>query len=400
VLQRLLSFLGTPRARAIACFVSMYTAVGASAPYLPVYYQSLGMPLNAIGLLAAVVAVSSLFASPAWGLLGDRFHRTRLVLPLASLLAAAFAGVLSLAHDPSFAALVAVLFWLAYAGVGPLLDARALETVAEDQHRYSRLRAWGSAAFVVSTVAVGALVQATELRSLFIVLIGGLLVTALFALGLRPSVVRLQLPRLTGLQAVLRDRVLISFLGAVLATWSASSAINAFFSIHLVAIGAGGALVGIAWALGAAVEIPLMIVFPQLARRFGVERLVVAGALLLVLRAITITLVSDPLLVTLTMLLHGAGFALLLVGGVTYVARHAPSGAAATAQGVLSGITFGLAAGIGPGLGGLVASSLGLNTLFGVASIVGAIGILGLTLAFGLRPIRRASPRTAADTPR
>ena len=395
-----MALLNTPRVRAIACFVAMYTAVGASAPYLPVYYEALGMPLSAIGLLAAVVAVSSLFASPAWGLIADRLHGTRLVLPAACLIAAALAAALGLATDPSVAALIAVLFWLAYSGVGPVLDARALETVTEDQPRYSRLRAWGSASFVVSTIVVGVLVQASGLRSLFIVLIGGLLVTAVFALGLRPTQIRQHLPRLRGLQHVLRDRVLVSFLGAVLLTWSANSSINAFFSIYLAEIGGAPTLIGVAWAIGAAVEIPLMIVFPQLARRYGVERLIVLGALLLLLRAVTVAVVRDPVLVTLTMLFHGGGFAFLLVGGVTYVARHAPAGAAATAQGVLSGIVFGLASGLGPGLGGVIASATGLNSLFVVSSLVGVIGIVGLVVALGLRPVRRSESRIAEGTPR
>ena len=399
-MARVLKFFASPRVLTIGCFVGLYVSVGASVPYLPVFYESLGMPLDVIGLLAAVIAFSSLFASPTWGLIADRAPAGRLALPVACFLAAGLGGVLGLANNPVVASLVAVLFWLAYSGIGPLLDARALETVADDNYRYSRLRAWGSASFVVATVAVGALVQTVGLHSLFVVLVGALLVAAVFALGLRPPAAVERLPRLTGLRAVLRDRVLMSFLAAVLVTWSANSGINAFFSIYLTQVGAGGALVGIAWALGALVEIPLMLVFPQLARRFGLERLVVLGALLLLLRAIAIAIVRDPVLVTLTMLLHGAGFAFLLVGGVTYVARHAPSGAAATAQGVLSGVVSGLSNGIGPGLGGVVASAAGLNTLFGFASVAGALGIGGLALALGLRPSRRSDAQTGADRPR
>ena len=55
-------------------------------------------------------------------------------------------------------------------------------------------------------------------------------------------------------------------------------AINAFFSIHLVDIGAESALVGAAWAIGALVEIPVMLGYPWLGGRFGVERLLLVGA--------------------------------------------------------------------------------------------------------------------------
>ena len=397
---RLITTLRSPRVRAIACFVSAYAAVGASAPYLPIYYQSLGMPLDVIGLLAAVIALSTLFASPAWGLLADRLKRARLVLPAACLIAGGFAAALGLATEPTSGALLAVLFWLAYAGMGPLLDARALEIVSEDQNRYSRLRAWGSAAFVFSAIVVGVLVQSGGLRTLFIVLVGSLLATAVLALGLPTTKVRVETPRFTGLEKLLRNRVLVAFFGTVLIVWTANSAISAFFSIQLTQIGASQSLIGVAWAIGAAVEIPLMIVFPQLTRRVGVEPLLLVGALLLALRALTITLVHDPLLVTLTMLLHGGGYAFLLVGGVTYVAARAPSGAAATAQGVLAGIATGLAYAIGPGIGGIIASTYGPNVMFGVATIVCVIGMAGLGLALRLRPGRVPAAQTAASTPR
>jgi PPP family 3-phenylpropionic acid transporter len=376
----------------------MFAAVGAAAPYLPVYYRSLGLTLDAIGLLAAVAALSALAAAPAWGLLADRFHRSRLVLPAACIAAAACAAALGLTSAPVVAALFAVLYALTFAGIGPILDARALETVADDQHRYGRLRVWGSASFVISTIVVGALIQATNVRSMFIVVVGALAATAIVAVGLRSLGSGKTMPRLTGLEAVLRNRLVMSFVAAVLVVWSASTAINGFLSIYLVDIGASETLVGMAWALGAAVEIPIMIAFPMLARRAGVGRLVLVGAGLLLLRAVAISVVRDPVLVVLTMALHGGGFALVLVGGVTYVARHAPRGAAATAQGVLSGVVFGLGPAIGPGIGGAIARELDLPGLFVVAAFASLAGLVGLIWAVGLRSDPEISARSGADT--
>ena len=376
----------------------MFVAVGAAAPYLPIYYQSLGLRLDAIGLLAGVAALCGLVAAPAWGVVADRFQGTRLVLPVACLLTAASAAALGLATSPAVAALIAVLYALAFAGVGPLLDARALETVAEDQHRYGRLRVWGSIAFVISAIGVGALIQAVELRAMFFVLVGALLLTAVAALGLRAAPLGGQLDRFAGLSAVVRNRPLMTFVVAVLATWSASTAINAFLSIYMADIGASETIIGGAWALGAIVEIPLMVAFPWLARRAGVERLLLLGAGFLLVRAVTIALFVDPLAVTLTMAVHGAGFALLLVGGVTYVARHAPPSASATAQGVLSGVVFGLAQALGPGIAGVVAGSLGLRSMFVVAAAASALAVVALAVALGLRP--RLTKKTAEGGPR
>jgi DHA1 family multidrug resistance protein-like MFS transporter len=104
----------------------------------------------------------------------------------------------------------------------------------------------------------------------------------------------------------------------------------------------------------------------------------VIGAMLFALRAAAVVLTNDPLLVTLTMALHGAAFALFLVGGVSYVSERAPAGAAATAQGMLVAIAFGLAQIVGPGIGGLLASDGDLSRSFAIAGAGSLVAVLAL----------------------
>lgn len=388
------------RAYARTAYVTLFAAIGAMAPFLPVYFRSLGLQLDAVGLLGALSAGTGIVGAPLWGLVADRFPRSRLVLPAAAVAAAAWAALLGLATEPLLVVPLAVLLALSMAGIAPILDARALDAVTDDRHLYGRLRVWGSASFVGSALAVGWIIEHTGIRGLFVVFVGSLLATALVGLGLRSQSLVPPLPRLTGVAAVLRQRAVSSFLLAALIAWSSSSAINGFLSIYLLEIGAPEALVGLAWALGAVVELPLMIGFPWLARRAGVERLLLAGAGLLVLRALAVLVVHEPLLVTLTMLVHGAGFALLLVGGVTYVSRHAPPGTAATAQGVLSGVVFGLAMIVGPGIGGALAQAFGLGGMFTLAALGSGVAAAALAWALDVPAGLTAWRQTEADTSR
>jgi MFS family permease len=163
---------------------------------------------------------------------------------------------------------------------------------------------------------------------------------------------------------VLRHAPLARFLPAVLLVWSASSLINWYFSIHLLDLGAPGELVGSSWAIGALVEIPIMAAYPWLGARLGSERLLAIGAACFALRALALVLVTDPVLAAATMALHGAAFALVLVGGVTFVSRHAPEATAATAQGILGATVFGVAMMIGPSAGSWVADGFGVSSLF------------------------------------
>ena len=85
--------------------------------------------IRAIGLLTAIQAATQLTLGPIWGGLVDRFPRTRLTLPLAA--AVATAGALDLFVATDFLAVLAgsTLLFAGLAGIGPTLDARALETL-------------------------------------------------------------------------------------------------------------------------------------------------------------------------------------------------------------------------------------------------------------------------------
>ena len=380
-----MSYLASSGVRARLGYVALYTAVGALYPYIPIYYSSLGLDLGTIGLLAAIFSAAGMLGSPLWGAAGDRLGRSRAVLLIPASLAAIAFGALALARGTLGVGIAAAAASFAMSGVSPVLDARALETVRDDRSRFGRLRVWGSLSFIASALFVGWLADRAGIRGLFIVLIPALLVTGIVGLGLRSQSHEPTLPRLGSLAAVFRSSSLTRFLGAALVVWTANSAINAFFSVYLVQIGAPPTLVGWAWAIGAAVEVPLMFAFPVLSRRLGLERLIVIGAAFFVARAVAVTLVTDPLLATFTMAIHGAAFSLILVGCVAYVSRHAPAGAAASAQGVLSAMIFGLAMIIGPELGGLLAGAVGLSGMFVIAGLGSAAGVIGLAWLFGPR---------------
>lgn len=370
------------RVAARVAYAMLFAAIGASFPYLPVYYRSVGLTLGEIGLLGSLAAAVGLLGAPLWGTLADRYPTSRLILPTAASLAALAGMGLALARQPVAIAAAVVAMSAAQAGIAPMLDARALDTVRDNHDRYGGLRVWGSIGFVAAVWSTGFLVERAGIASLFTVYVPLLVITALVALLLRgASRAIAPLPRLSGIGLVLREPRLRGFLLAALAVWSASMAINAFFSIHLTDLGAPGELVGSAWALGAIVEVPIMWAYPALAARFGAGRLLVAGAAAFTLRALALPLLTDPVLVTLTMLLHGAGFGLLLVGGVTYVSRRAPPGTAATAQGVLTAVVFSLPMIIGPGLGGIAAGAWGLPIMFGISAAIGLVAAVLMHVA-------------------
>lgn len=380
--------------RVVGAFVVLFLGIGALSPYLPVYYDSLGLGLDAIGLLAALYATAAMLGAPLWGATADRFGSARPILAMAAACAALAATALALVTGTVVIAATAVALALGMSGIMPILDARALE-VSRGGSDYASFRVWGSASFIVGVIVTGWVTESIGVRGMFAVLVPSLAATALVGLGIRSRPTATPLARMTAIGSVLRDRTLVRFLLVVALTWTSSTTINAFFSIHLVDIGAPQSLLGASWAIGAAVEVPIMLGFGSLVRRVGLNRLLLIGTMLFALRAAAIVATRDPLIVTLTMILHGGGFALFLVGGVMYVSRHAPPGAAATAQGMLVAIVFGLAQVVGPGLGGIVARDLGLQGTFAIAGAGSVIAVLAMAWVVS----RSSTPAPAGTSP-
>ena len=133
-----------------------------------------------------------------------------------------------------------------------------------------------------------------------------------------------------------------------------------FIGIRVAELGGDLAIIGLISSGSAIVEVPIMIAFPALARRFGVGRLVVLGAAAFGLRAALWGLAPTPAVALLVSPLGGIAFGFFYVGIVTFVSRAIPAEAQATAQSVYSGMTFSLGSVVGTVLAGGLAPILGL----------------------------------------
>jgi len=377
----------SPRVRATLAYVAAFAAIGAAFPYLPVHYRALGLDLAAIGALGALWAGTSLVASPAWGAVTDRLPRSRALLPIAALLAAAAALGLSQAHDFTGVAIGVACVAAATSGVTPMLDARTLDILGDDRGQFGRIRAWGSISFIVSTVCVGLAMDRWGSGALFAVYVPMYVVTAFVALWLPRS----RRPAATGsLRAgatrVVRAPGMAIFLAAALLTWTSVVLINSFLSVRLVDLGAPAGLVGAAWVVGSIVEVPIMFAFPRLAARFGAHRLLLLGAVFFAVRGCLYVLADRPELLVAGGTLEGAGFGLFFVASVGYVAELAPRGRTATAQGVHSAVAFGIAAVIGAALGGAIATAVTIPGLFAVGAVASVISVGVLAMALRAAP--------------
>jgi len=368
--------------RAAFAYIVLFCAVAAWSPYLSLYYQSLGIPLAQIGALMAFTSAVGLVSAPVWGSIHDRYPRSFVLLPIAGMLLATGAfGLLNAGVTPLLI-VSAACFAMGTSGIAPMMDVRILEQTGADRTRYGRVRACGSASFMLAAPLIGLLKDNHGAGSIFWVMIPAGLAGALIATTIpgRTNVARMpSMWRAPG--RVLRHKPIAFYLLGSFICLAAVSAQTVYIGPYLRSLGASNQLIGWAASIGALVEVPMMVFFPRLARRFGVERLILFGAVIIAFRQIANATITDPNLLVACTMFQGAGWGLLVVGGVTFVSRQAPKGTAATAQGLLSGAANSMASIAGTGLGGLLASLLGMRGMYMVTVVVGFVAVFVIAAA-------------------
>ncbi len=385
-------------------YAVLFTAVGAWSGYSSVLFADLGVGLAAIGLLTSVPAAVAIVGAPTWGMIADRLGDVRPPLLVAGVWGAAAASLLALRPGLPWLALVVVLLAAGSSGLTPLIDARTVERLGRERERFGQARAFGSLAFVLTSLAAGLLVQATQPTAMLLVYVPALALTGIVGAAVLGRGTRRA--RASGVGPLRALRLLgdpgmgLFFAGSVM-VWVAATGAMAFFSLRLIELGGDARLVGLGWAANAALEIPTMLAFRRISQRVRLQQLLVVGALLFVFRAVLFSLAGDALGLIVAAGLGGIGFGLFLVASTTFIAARAPVHLQATAQALFASTAFAVGTILGGIVAGLIAGAWGLVAVFPVAAVGSALGASMIWLAvIGRSPVAPAvAPSASAVSP-
>jgi PPP family 3-phenylpropionic acid transporter len=166
-----------------------------------------------------------------------------------------------------------------------------------------------------------------------------------------------------------------------------------FLGIHLQELGGSANLVGIAIALGAASELPVVAAGGWLLHRVGATRLILVAILAYGTRFVVYAQLSAPGWVLPVQLLHGLSYGAFLIASVTLAHRLAGRDRAATAQALLTAVSFGFGTITGSLVGGALLDRIGAAGLFRSAALV-----MLLALAVTLVGLHRVGGAWRAET--
>ncbi|HLV18994.1 MAG TPA: MFS transporter [Pseudomonas sp.] len=305
-------------------YFAYFALLGATAPFLSLYFAHLGFSPARIGELAAIPLLMRCLSPFVWGWLGDVTGRRLAIVRLGAVCTLlAFALIL---FDKSFMWLAMVMalhafFWHA---ILPQFEAITLNHLRERPTFYSRIRLWGSIGFIVAVVGLGWLFDWLSLDSFpaaMLVIMLAIVVTAWRVPDAAPAPAS-ETAVQDGFWKLLWKPGVPAFFLCVVLMQSSHGPYYTFLTIHLENLGYPRGTIGLIWALGVVAEIGVFMVMARILDRFSLRRVLMFSMLLAALRWLLMGYLADELFVLLfAQLLHAASFGCFHSAAVHFVQR-------------------------------------------------------------------------------
>jgi PPP family 3-phenylpropionic acid transporter len=285
---------------------------------------------------------------------------------------------------------------LVLAPVPSLLDSYAVASSARAGRSYGALRVWGSLGYTAAVLVLGWL-MGERVSELVLLGYGALLGISLLTVFSLPPLAERRAQRLfTGIQAALANRSLMTLMLVAFLSATGAAVMNIYLGVHMEGLGASASLIGIAFALSAASELPVVAFGGWFLARLGPIRLAALGIVVYALRFVAYSVITVPEWVLGVQVVHGLSYGAFLIASVTLAHRLAGPELGATAQALLTAMSFGFGSIVGSLVAGALLDAIGTNGLFRAAAVLMLVALA--VLVAGNRSFGLDRQRTAGNT--
>ncbi|BCD89560.1 MFS metabolite transporter [Pseudomonas solani] len=352
-------------------YLFYFALLGATAPFLGLYFAHLGFSPARIGELVAIPMLMRCVAPNLWGWLGDRSGRRLAIVRFGALCTLCTFALIFIDKSYAWLAMIMALHAFFWHAVLPQFEVITLAHLREQAARYSQIRLWGSIGFILTVVGLG---KAFEVFSLdvyplaLVIIMAGIVASSWWVPNATP------LARDNGLQqggfiAQLRQPGVLAFYLCVGLMQLSHGPYYTFQTIYLEALGYPRGFIGQLWALGVVAEVLMFLVMARILARFSVRQVLAASFLLAALRWLLLGHFADNLAVLLfAQVLHAATFGSFHAAAIHFVQRQFGPQQQGQGQALYAAL-----AGTGGALGALYSgyswTSLGASWTFVIASL-------------------------------
>lgn len=322
-------------ARLAALYAAFFIVAGIQQPFFPVWLKAKGLDPGTIGIVLAMPMLLRILAIPLVAHAADRRDALRAAIIMTSTLSVAGYVLVGLAEGAAAILALYALASFAFTPMMPLAETYAFKGLTARGRAYGPVRLWGSATYIVGTFVAGFATNAIPARHLIWLIVAASLLNAFAAAGLAP--LPTHAPNASeqppARKPLLRDLTFLAVLAASSLIQASHAIFYGFSALQWRAAGLDGSVIAALWGLGVIAEIVLFAFSGRLPALFQPIVLLMIGALGGALR--WSAMAFDPPIVALPFLqlLHALSFGATHLGALTYLARSAPPGQSATAQG-------------------------------------------------------------------
>jgi PPP family 3-phenylpropionic acid transporter len=369
----------TPELRTTFYYLTMFATSGAFTVYGGIWFAGKGLDAGQIGVINALPVFVMLVLNMLVGRIADRADDWRQVIVLGSLLGGVVSIGLFFVQGFWGILIVWTLASIPFTAIGPVVDAATMRMTRRNGTDYGVIRAFGTVGYMVTIYLTGQIVTLFGGGVFLPFFVGLALLRGLLSLGLpnfrAPKEERTLATRgASRLREVMKPWFLLPLVG-----WSMVFAthliLNAFQGLLWKEQGIPELVIGLLIALGAASEAAMMFVFRRFSARVPARMLILASAVVAVIRWIAMGFSPDvPWLVGLQ-LLHSVTFALGFMGCVHFIANWTSEDIAAEAQSFFQVLQQGFSV-IALVVFGWLIGFMGAKAYFAAAGFAAAGGVL------------------------
>ena len=351
------------------CYFSL---LGATAPFLALYFDHLGFSAARIGELVAIPMLMRCVAPNLWGWLGDYSGRRLAIVRFGAVCTLlCFAGIF-ISQSYAWLALIMALHAFFWHAVLPQFEVITLAHLREQAARYSQVRLWGSIGFIVAVVGLGQLFELLSLNAYpwaLVLIMAGIVASSFWVPNAQP-LMRPSSQEQGGFLRQLRRPGILAFYLSVGLMQLSNGPYYTFLTLHLEALGYARGVIGQLWALGVLAEIVLFLFMARLLARYSLRTVLLASFLITALRWLLLGTLADQLAVLLVaQLMHAATFGSFHAAAIHFVQRSFADRQQGQGQALYAALT-GVGGAIGALLSGYSWNSLGPAWTFAIASLV------------------------------
>ncbi|MEZ5084762.1 MAG: MFS transporter [Tessaracoccus sp.] len=349
-----------------------------------VFLLARGMTTSQIGVLVAVAGTMATVLQPIVAGVADRSRAPlRLWVALGGV---ALAGLAVAVLPLDRGLLLAILYGLMVAAIQiiqPLVNSLSMAAISRGYAvNFGLARAFGSLSFAVVSLAAGAIVDATSVDSLPVMMLvfHALFVgfSATFVLRRRPVSVEqdgaphAEAPDNPPLDRRRQRLLVLLILGLTLAMTS-HGMINTFMFQIVDHHGGTAAAMGIALTIAAVTELPAMSLWDKIMTRWTPGTMLVLAGIVFAVKNLAMLLAPNLTVIYLSQLLQFACFAIAIPGTVYYVNRLLPRALQVRGQSYMT-MTISAGSVIGSLFGGWLIDFSGVPTMLLAGTVVATAG--------------------------